>query len=143
METRGAESYQPRTRWCGPHPYAAVSAPPLEPDGSPASPPPPRAALVRVTPRARASSCADVLLAQLRRDLQRGHWRVALRHFLMLEACGYEVPPAERRSCLEHARACAGRQWLKIQADVAEWARCLTPQRPTGRTPACGRAAGS
>jgi hypothetical protein len=116
-----AGSYQPRTRWCGPHPYAAADeAPAAAVDEAlvrTALVPPPR------TPR--ATSSGEVLLAQLRRDLQRGHWRLALRHFLMLQAYGCEVPAPERRHCLEYARACAAREWLKMEADVARWARCL------------------
>lgn len=116
-----AGGYQPRTRWCGPPPYAAACAAPREPE--PAAPT--RAAPARAPATPRASSSGEVLLAQLRRDLQRGHWRLALRHFLMLQAYGCEVPPAEQRHCLEHARVCAAREWARMQADVAAWARCL------------------
>lgn len=114
-----AKSYQPRTRWCGPHPYAAWNAAPRETE------PPAPMAPARRPARPPARSSAEVLLAQLRLDLQRGHWRLALRHFLMLQAYGFEVPPAESSHCLAHARACAHREWLKMQADVAAWARCV------------------
>jgi hypothetical protein len=129
---REAGSYRPRTRWCGPHPFAAASAAPREV----AQPAPLRAAPARLPARPHASSAGEVLLAQLQRDLQRGHWRLALRHFLMLQAYGCEVPPAEQRHCLEHARACAHREWLKMQADVAAWARCVArPQASAPRGP--------
>lgn len=116
MDTAGAGSYRPQTRWCGALPYAA------EPAREPAAGRPGEV-------RGRAASAGDVLLAQLRRELQRGHWRVALRHFLMLQAYGYEVPPAERRRCLERAQGCAGREWRKIEEDVAAWAQCLRRAR--------------
>ena len=126
MGVAGAGDYRPQTRWCGASPYART-------------PPPARVPLPPQQPGANAggawpaqpTSPGEVLLAQLRRELQRGHWRVALRHFLMLQAYGYEVPTAERRRCLERARDCASREWLKIEADVAAWAQCLRPARRT------------
>jgi len=118
--------YRPQTRWCGASPYG--EAPP--PDRAPRRPQPPRANAAGTLPP-RPTTPGDVLLVQLRRELQRGHWRVALRHFLMLQAYGYEVPPAERRRCLERARDCAAREWLKIESDVAAWAQCLRQARRT------------
>ena len=115
MDAAGAGKYRPQTRWCGAPPYAPER--PLQP------------AARMPAPALGVSGPGEAVLAQLRRDLQRGHWRVALRHFLMLQAYGYEVPAAERRRCLEGARRCAAREWRKIEADVAEWAHCLRPAR--------------
>ena len=114
--TASAVGYRPQTRWCGQPPFARVALPARAQQ---------RTGIGRRPALRGAASSEEALLAQLQRDLQRGHWRIALRHFLMLEACGFEVPEAERLHCLEHARACASAQWLRIQADVAEWARCV------------------
>lgn len=101
--------YRPQTRWCGPHPFAAPAGTRPGPARS-AAPAPDRA-------------LREVLLAQLAQDLARGHWKLALRHFLMLQACGHEVPAAQRARCMEHALECPRRDWLRIQADVSGWVR--------------------
>ena len=101
--------YRPQTRWCGPHPFA------------PATGSPPRTSRSAVPAPDRA--LREVLLAQLARDLARGHWKLALRHFLMLEACGHDVPPAQRARCMEHALECPSRDWLRIRDYVSGWVR--------------------
>src|SRR5258706_15511666 len=41
----------------------------------------------------------DVLVAQLAISLERGHSRVAIRRFLMLSACGLDMPDGYRTAC--------------------------------------------
>lgn len=105
---QGAAGYRPQTRWCGPHPFAPGAGSRPKSSRAAAAPDP---------------GLREVLLAQLARDLARGHWKLALRHFLMLEACGHEVPPEQRARCMEHALECPSRDWLRIQADVSGWVR--------------------
>lgn len=115
------ESYRPMTRWCHPHPYLAAGGAQPSPPSPPAAPAPvPRPARWRAQ-----RSRHDVLLALLDDSLARGHWRVALRRFVMLLACGYEVPAHQRALCELHRERCRERELRKMEADAQAWLRCV------------------
>jgi acyl-CoA synthetase (AMP-forming)/AMP-acid ligase II len=65
-------------------------------------------------PLATARPCVErsrhaVLLDLLEQSLARGHWKLALRRYLMLLACGCEVPAAQREACERHLLRCEPR----------------------------------
>jgi len=66
----------------------------------------------------------SVLVGLLHADLRRGYWRVAIRHYLMLVACAYEVPDALREQCLHRIRICTPGELEKIRVHVAAWRTC-------------------
>jgi hypothetical protein len=65
-----------------------------------------------------------VLLDLLEQSLARGHWKLALRRYLMLLACGCEVPAAQREACERHLSGAS-------RGACARWRRT------------CGRGAGA
>ena len=121
MLHEATEAYRPATRWCQPHPFGP------EPWRSE-----PQAQCERRTatrwatagPRAERSRDA-VLLDLLQQSLARGHWKLALRRYLMLLACGCEVPAAQREACERHLRRCEPRGLRKMEEDVRAWSRCI------------------
>jgi len=115
------EAYRPATRWCQPHPF-----------GQEAWRPEPEAQCERRTATgwATTGSCAEpsrdeVLLHLLDQSLARGHWKLALRRYLMLLACGCEVPAAQREACERHLHRCEPRGLRKMEEDVRAWSRCI------------------
>lgn len=65
------------------------------------------------------------LLALLQHSRARNHWRVAVRRYLMLRECGYDIPPditayceplVGRMACAELLRA---REAARLWADMA------------------------
>ena len=63
----------------------------------------------------------DSLTTLLIHDLNRGHYHVAIRHFLMLKASGGTVPALIERSCEQLMRECPASRREKIVVDVARW----------------------
>ena len=105
---------QPATRWAFPPPFenrtecARRSA---------------QAAARRLAARRSLPGSGDhaPLLALLIADLCQGHFHVAVRHFLMLRACGAKLPALIERSCEELLQACPVGRRTKITRDVENW----------------------
>ena len=136
-------SFRPATAWCFPHPYGtreqavraagapsraaarARAAPPGVPGargGRAAGAPAPAAARARPAPHG-VSQRREVLLVLLRESLVRGHWRVALRRYLMLRGCGFDVPERERQRCETYLARCKSTELGRMQADARAWSR--------------------
>jgi 3-methyl-2-oxobutanoate hydroxymethyltransferase len=62
-----------------------------------------------------------VLLELLATNLRRGHWRVAIRRFLMLVACGVDVPDAHKGVCEALLGTCPPRDLRRIRDGVQSW----------------------
>jgi hypothetical protein len=73
-----------------------------------------------------------VLLQLLQRDLRLGHHRVALRHFLMTQACGVHLPVSLRLECEKLLLACPVSQRTRIERDVDCWAGMIGVRRLEG-----------
>lgn len=101
------------TRWCGQPPSAAADV------RKPATyrRPPASAPRFHEPPH----DLGTALVRLLQTDVRRRHWRIAIRHFLMLTACGYEVPEALEEQCMRWAGTCAPGEFEKISARVAAW----------------------
>lgn len=65
---------------------------------------------------------ADALVGLLRASMQRGHWRVACRRYLMLCESGAPVPPECQRLCESLLQRCSPGQLLRMQTDARSWA---------------------
>jgi hypothetical protein len=74
-----------------------------------------------------------VLLEMLTTSLRRGHWRVAIRRFLMLLACGVEVPDVCRNPCEALLLACPKRDLIRIREHVQSWVEMLQPRAAYGQ----------
>lgn len=68
----------------------------------------------------------DMLLGLLHDSLQRGYWKVALRRYLMLAACGFEVPAPLRLRCEADLGRCPPSELRRIQEAVRAWAECVS-----------------
>jgi hypothetical protein len=66
---------------------------------------------------------ADTLLQLLRRDIERGHVHLAMRHLLMLEACAADVPGPLRLRCEALFSTCKASRRNAIARQVEDWAR--------------------
>lgn len=64
------------------------------------------------------------LLALLEHSLRRGHWRLAVRRYLMLRAQSHEVPPDCCERCERLIAAASRRELGRIRQQVHEWV-CL------------------
>lgn len=62
------------------------------------------------------------LVAMLEESLARGHWRVALRRYAMLNASGQPVPVGLRARCKPLAALMTRRELAQVIADALEWA---------------------
>lgn len=110
-------SFRPATAWRFPHPYGTQEPAVCAEDAPPAAAPPARAVPHRLPHR------REVLLALLQESLMRGHWRVALRRYLMLRGCGFEIPEGERRRCEAYLARCKAAELRRMQADARAWLR--------------------
>lgn len=63
----------------------------------------------------------SALVELLHADLHRGYWRVAIRHYLMLVSCGYEVPASLQQQCTRRMALCAPGELQKIGDRVEGW----------------------
>jgi len=66
---------------------------------------------------------SDAICQSLMVSLQRGHWRVAIRQFLMLQVVGGEMPHSAYTQCQAHMERCPPRDLQKIGGAVREWAQ--------------------
>jgi len=57
----------------------------------------------------------------LANSLSRGHRRVAIRRFLMLVACGFDVPVGYKEACKVLGSTCPAGELRRIQASVQAW----------------------
>ena len=72
----------------------------------------------------------DVLVAQLAISLERGHWRVAIRRFLMLSACGFDMPDGYRTACEALVLSRSEGDLRRIRHGVQSWVdMLLLPRR--------------
>jgi hypothetical protein len=69
---------------------------------------------------------ADALLELLFASIERGHWRVALRRYLMLLVCDAAVPPRYEVECRRYVARCPAPALRKIRADVHQWAEMIS-----------------
>jgi hypothetical protein len=69
-----------------------------------------------------------VLVELLATSLRRGHWRVAIRRFLMLVACGVDVPEADKAACEALLSTCPERDLRRISDGVHSWVDMLHPR---------------
>jgi hypothetical protein len=65
---------------------------------------------------------AEALLALLLASIEHGHWRVALKRYLMLLACGVPVPACYDIECRRYAARCSERSLATMRANVRRWA---------------------
>jgi hypothetical protein len=72
----------------------------------------------------------EVLLHQLDFTLARGHWRVAIRRFLMLTVCGFEVPDDLAQACEALTLSCPKGDLQRIRCQVQSWFDMLRPSPP-------------
>jgi hypothetical protein len=67
-------------------------------------------------------------------DLGKGHYHLAIRHFLMLKGCGATLPTAIERRCEQLMRTSPASRRHKIESDVRRWLDmlgALAPGPPT------------
>lgn len=64
---------------------------------------------------------ADALISLVRASLRRGHWKVALRRLLMLEARGHAIPDDLQTTTQALMARCAQKELEKMQADAWVW----------------------
>lgn len=70
-----------------------------------------------------ASNCdGQALLGLLAGSLEQGHWRVALKRYLMLLACNVPVPACDELECRRYAAQCSDAALEKMRSDVRRWA---------------------
>lgn len=69
------------------------------------------------------------LLALLDHSLKRGHWRLAVRRYLMLRAQSHEVPPPHAESCERLIASASRRELGRIRQQVHDWV-CLLARAP-------------
>lgn len=67
----------------------------------------------------------QALFALLNEDIRRGNRNLAIRHFLMLQACGVRLPEALRLSCEDWLHRCPPRTHAQISAAVNRWAQLV------------------
>ncbi|GAB3650824.1 hypothetical protein [Ramlibacter alkalitolerans] len=77
-------------------------------------------------------SAGEPLLALVQESLSRGHWRVACRRYLMLDARRIEMPRDVRIACERLLLRCSEREIRRMQVDAARWAGMCSPMRPNG-----------
>jgi hypothetical protein len=63
----------------------------------------------------------QALLQLLERDVRRGHVNVAIRHFLMLDACAVDVPEDLREPCEAWLARCKAKTRAAIDDQVRSW----------------------
>jgi hypothetical protein len=116
----------PATRWAVPPPWtpAPVAVPPV---------PRPKIAAKRASKCFSADQCTGtVLLGLLERDLVLGNHRVALRHFLMAQACGMQPPRSVQKRCEELLRTTSQQTRDRIECSVNAWAKMFNGLLQTG-----------
>jgi len=63
-------------------------------------------------------------------DLGKGHYHLAVRHFLMLKGCGAKLPPPIERRCDQLLRTSPAPRRQKIESDVRGWLDMLRGWAP-------------
>jgi hypothetical protein len=84
-------------------------------------------------PKLSQRSTAAVLQDLLAKDLRRGHRRLALRHFLMLRACGVCPSPQLQEECEQLLGACPEETRRRIAAGVDGWTQMVHSRPPIVR----------
>lgn len=72
----------------------------------------------------------EALIALLEHSLRRGHFKLVVRRWLMLQACGYDVPEPLRAPCDSALQRCRPAELARIREAVDRWAAMLTPRVP-------------
>lgn len=80
---------------------------------------------------AASEACVATLSRLLAQSLAQGHWRVACRRYLMLQACADAVSLEWRSRCERLLQRCSDRDLQRMQADAARWAAMLAAERVT------------
>lgn len=104
-----APAYRPATRWCSPDPFGVGRRP---------------------VPRKPVESTEHALRAMLQSNLARGHWRLAIRHFLMLQAGGWSVGSELSQRCDAYIETCSRQDLQKIRTTVCAWAELVGAGAP-------------
>jgi hypothetical protein len=61
----------------------------------------------------------------LRASIEHGHWRVALKRYLMLLACNVSVPACDEIECRRYAAQCSEAALIKMRVNVRRWAAMI------------------
>lgn len=85
----------------------------------------------------------NALVELLHADLRRGYWRVAIRHYLMLTGCGYEVPASLQQQCIRKMALCAPGELQKIYDGVEGWFDHRSRTSPAQQKPSSAARNGS
>jgi hypothetical protein len=119
--------YQPTTRWLTPvycetgrrpatpqKPVNASSrhAPGRQPDTGK------RASREQERDRVTRPRRADAVLLELRRYIDRGYWRVAIRRFLWMRAQGMDVPVGDAKRCNEFIGRCSAAELERMHHSI-------------------------
>jgi hypothetical protein len=132
-------SHAPATRWVIPPPWSSSPVPPETIEAPPTDAPVPAR---RTAKRDRPSTTAAVLLELLQRDLRFGYRWVALRHFLMVRACGVQLPADLREQCERLLLECPVSSQERVARSV-EWWICMTNAAASSSSRGGGFAPGS
>ena len=72
----------------------------------------------------------DVLVGQLAESLHRGHWRLAIRRFLVLKAYEFEIPDAHEQTVRRLISSRTADDLRKIRRQVRSWIDMRAMQPP-------------
>lgn len=67
------------------------------------------------------------LLALLQDSLEKGHWKVALRRFLMLRSFGLSIPDEQATVCEQFMARCPGRELARMHQSAIDWVAMVSP----------------
>ena len=67
----------------------------------------------------------QVLLKRQRDALAKGHWKVALRQFFMLEQMGVLVPQDQKSRLQSLMNSCNARELTRMRSDAHSWAQLV------------------
>ena len=72
-----------------------------------------------------SSETYSSLLASLLQSLERGHHRVAVRRFLVMSACGAEVPREARLTCEAVLARLSARELAQTRQGADRWIKAI------------------
>lgn len=76
--------------------------------------------------KAESAISVEALIESIRKSLDRGHFKVATRRFLMLCACGIDAPSAERAICESTLAGLKASERRRMEEAAYGWASLLT-----------------
>jgi hypothetical protein len=120
---RIASQFRPATRWQTPAPWRSAPATVSEIGMRHGAP---ELEGKRQAPPLLCATTAVAMLADLRLSIRRGHWKVAIRRFLMMRARAFDVPAHETRQCSALIAKCPAIDLARMEMAAAEWVRLVT-----------------